>query len=69
VLTRPLALGADIVMHSATKYLTATRCPRARSSPARADEFWQRIVAVRSNLGRRARLARGLPLAARHADA
>jgi len=52
VLTRPLALGADIVMHSATKYLNGHSDVIAGSlTTARKDEFWQRIVAARSGYG------------------
>src|SRR5579863_468552 len=52
VLTRPLALGADIVMHSATKYLNGHSDVIAGSlTAARADEFWQRLVAARSGGG------------------
>jgi cystathionine gamma-synthase len=52
VLTRPLALGADIVMHSATKYLNGHSDVIAGSlTAARADEFWQRLVAARSSGG------------------
>lgn len=52
VLTRPLALGADIVMHSATKYLNGHSDVIAGSlTAARSDEFWHRIVAARSGGG------------------
>ncbi len=52
VLTRPLALGADIVMHSATKYLNGHSDVIAGSlTAARGDEFWQRLVAARSDGG------------------
>jgi cystathionine gamma-synthase len=52
VLTRPLALGADIVMHSATKYLNGHSDLLAGSlTAARADEFWARLVAARSGGG------------------
>jgi cystathionine gamma-synthase len=52
VLTRPLALGADIVMHSATKYLNGHSDVIAGSlTTARDDEFWQRLVAARSSGG------------------
>ncbi|MGE5271981.1 MAG: trans-sulfuration enzyme family protein [Thiohalocapsa sp.] len=51
-LTRPLDLGADIVMHSATKYLNGHSDVIAGSlSTAREDEFWQRLVARRSSGG------------------
>ncbi|HYU13063.1 MAG TPA: PLP-dependent aspartate aminotransferase family protein [Stellaceae bacterium] len=52
VLTRPLSLGADIVMHSATKYLNGHSDVIAGSlTTARKDEFWQRIVMARSGDG------------------
>ena len=52
VLTRPLALGADIVMHSATKYLNGHSDVIAGSlTAAREDGFWQRLVAARSGGG------------------
>jgi cystathionine gamma-synthase len=52
VLTRPLALGADIVMHSATKYLNGHSDVIAGSlTAAREDEFWQHLVAARSGGG------------------
>jgi cystathionine gamma-synthase len=44
VLTRPLALGADIVMHSATKYLNGhSDAVIGAVTTARKDEFWARI--------------------------
>jgi cystathionine gamma-synthase len=50
ILTRPLAFGADIVMHSATKYLNGHSDVVAGAlTTAREDEFWARI---RSNLVR-----------------
>ncbi|MGC2413005.1 MAG: PLP-dependent aspartate aminotransferase family protein, partial [Stellaceae bacterium] len=52
VLTRPLAHGADLVMHSATKYLNGHSDVIAGSlTAAREDEFWQRLVAARSGGG------------------
>jgi cystathionine gamma-synthase len=52
VLTRPLEHGADIVMHSATKYLNGHSDVIAGSlTAARADEFWQRLVAARGGGG------------------
>jgi cystathionine gamma-synthase len=52
VLTRPLALGADIVMHSATKYLNGHSDVIAGSlTTGNTDEFWQRLVAARSGGG------------------
>ncbi len=52
VLTRPLALGADIVMHSATKYLNGHSDVIAGTlTTAREDALWRRIVAARSGGG------------------
>jgi len=52
VLTRPLALGADIVMHSATKYLNGHSDVIAGTlTAARTDEFWHGLVAARSGGG------------------
>ena len=52
VLTRSLSLGADIVMHSATKYLNGHSDVIAGSlTTATKDEFWQRLVATRSGDG------------------
>ena len=52
VLTRPLELGADIVMHSATKYLNGHGDVVAGAlATARADPLWQRIRDVRANGG------------------
>ncbi|HYM73512.1 MAG TPA: aminotransferase class I/II-fold pyridoxal phosphate-dependent enzyme [Stellaceae bacterium] len=52
VLTRPIAFGADIVMHSATKYLNGHSDVIAGTlTGARDDEFWQRLVAMRSSSG------------------
>jgi cystathionine gamma-synthase len=52
VLTRPLALGADIVMHSATKYLNGHSDVIAGALAAREDDdFWKRIKRTRSTLG------------------
>ena len=52
VLTRPLEHGADIVMHSATKYLNGHSDVIAGSlTAAREDEFWRRLVGVRSGGG------------------
>lgn len=52
VLTRPIELGADIVMHSATKYLNGHSDVIAGSlTGAQKDEFWQRLVAARSSGG------------------
>jgi cystathionine gamma-synthase len=52
VLTRPLALGADLVMHSATKYLNGHSDVIAGTlTAAREDTFWARLCAVRSSGG------------------
>src|SRR5258708_4754348 len=52
VLTRPIELGADIVMHSATKYLNGHSDVIAGSlTTPRDDELWQRLVAARSGGG------------------
>jgi cystathionine gamma-synthase len=52
VLTRPLALGADLVMHSATKYLNGHSDVVAGTlTTAREDAFWARLRAARSSGG------------------
>lgn len=52
ILTRPLDLGADIVMHSATKYLNGHSDVIAGALATRADDdFWARIKRVRHTLG------------------
>lgn len=52
LLTRPIEHGADIVMHSATKYLNGHSDVIAGTlTGARADEFWQRLVVGRSSGG------------------
>lgn len=52
VLTQPLSLGADIVMHAATKYLNGHSDLVAGSLTTRADhEHWQRVRKVRAQLG------------------
>lgn len=52
VLTRPLLLGADIVMHSATKYLNGhSDLVMGTLTTARADEFWTRIKSIQSQIG------------------
>ena len=52
VLTRPLALGADLVMHSATKYLNGHSDVMAGAlTTAREDAFWQRLCSARSSAG------------------
>ena len=52
VLTRPIEHGADIVMHSATKYLNGHGDVVAGMlATARQDEFWERISHVRAHGG------------------
>jgi cystathionine gamma-synthase len=52
VLTRPIELGADIVMHSATKYLNGHSDVIAGAlATAKDDERWQRMRYVRSGGG------------------
>ena len=52
VLTRPLEHGADIVMHSATKYLNGHSDLTAGTVTTRADnDHWQRVRAVRAQIG------------------
>ena len=52
ILSQPLSLGADIVMHSATKYLNGHSDVLAGAlCTAREDEFWTRIKRVRAMLG------------------
>ncbi|MGQ0664168.1 MAG: trans-sulfuration enzyme family protein [Pseudomonadota bacterium] len=49
VLTRPIALGADIVMHAATKYLNGHSDVIAGALvAARDDDHWRRIKYVRA---------------------
>ena len=52
VLTRPIELGADIVMHSATKYLNGHSDVIAGTLTAREDSpLWLRIKSIRAQLG------------------
>jgi cystathionine gamma-synthase len=52
VLTRPLELGADLVVHSATKYLNGHSDVLAGAVlTARPDPFWERIRSWRRNAG------------------
>ena len=52
LLTRPIELGADIVMHSATKYLNGHSDVIAGAlASARDDETWQRIKYIRGSGG------------------
>ena len=52
VLTRPIEHGADIVMHSATKYLNG-HCDVIAGAlvTAREDELWERVCEVRIQAG------------------
>ena len=50
--TRPIEHGADIVMHSATKFLNGHSDVLAGALvAARDDDYWQRIITVRKELG------------------
>ena len=52
VLTRPLELGADMVMHSATKYLNGHGDVLAGALvTAHCDEYWDRIANIRHHAG------------------
>ncbi|NLH82874.1 MAG: PLP-dependent transferase [Phyllobacteriaceae bacterium] len=52
VFTRPIDLGADIVMHSATKYLNGhSDVGAGLLAAARPSELWNRIGAARAELG------------------
>jgi cystathionine gamma-synthase len=52
VLTRPLELGADIVMHAATKYLNGHSDVIAGTLTTREDSpMWQRIRGIRTQIG------------------
>jgi cystathionine gamma-synthase len=52
VLTRPIEHGADIVMHSATKYLNGHSDVIAGALvAAKQDEHWERIAAIRTGNG------------------
>ena len=52
VLTRPLALGADVVMHSATKYLNGhSDLVAGTLTVGNDDEYWQRLKSVRAQHG------------------
>jgi cystathionine gamma-synthase len=52
VLTRPLELGADLVMHAATKYLNGHSDLIAGVLVTRHDDaFWQRVKTVRAQIG------------------
>ncbi len=50
--TRPLALGADIVMHAATKVLNGHSDVIAGVlAAAKPDAFWERLVSIRKSQG------------------
>lgn len=52
VLSQPLALGADVVMHSATKYLNGHSDVVAGTLTTRVDDdYWKRIKLVRGQTG------------------
>lgn len=52
VLTQPIRFGADLVMHSATKYLNGHGDVVAGALvTAKEDEFWKRICDVRAEAG------------------
>ncbi|HYX02067.1 MAG TPA: aminotransferase class I/II-fold pyridoxal phosphate-dependent enzyme [Reyranella sp.] len=52
VLTRPIEQGADIVMHSATKYLNGHSDIIAGALVgARDDAYWTKLTAIRAQLG------------------
>ena len=52
ILTRPIEHGADLVMHSATKYLNGhSDVVAGMLAGARQDGFWERLVAIRSGNG------------------
>ncbi|MDI3282949.1 aminotransferase class I/II-fold pyridoxal phosphate-dependent enzyme [Polyangium sp. 15x6] len=52
VLTRPLELGADFVMHSATKYLNGHSDVLAGTlTAAHPGDFWERVRVTRSQVG------------------
>src|SRR6187402_2616036 len=52
VLSQPLDLGADLVMHSATKYLNGHSDLTAGSVTTRGDNaHWQRLRSVRAQIG------------------
>jgi cystathionine gamma-synthase len=52
VLTQPIDLGADLVMHAATKYLNGHSDVLAGALvTARDDEMWKRLKAIRHDMG------------------
>ena len=52
VLTRPIEFGADLVMHSATKYLNGHSDIIAGALVTREDDdYWQRLTMLRAQMG------------------
>jgi len=52
VLTQPLTLGADLVMHAATKYLNGHSDVIAGALiTTRDDDFWKRLKGIRHDMG------------------
>jgi cystathionine gamma-synthase len=52
VLTQPILLGADLVMHAATKYLNGHSDVLAGALvTAKDDDFWKRLKAIRHDMG------------------
>ena len=52
MITRPIEHGADLVMHSGTKYLNGhSDVVAGVLVTARADDYWRRIVGVRKGIG------------------
>jgi cystathionine gamma-synthase len=52
VFTRPLSLGADIVMHSATKYLNGhSDVVAGVLATGKRDDMWERVTALRTQHG------------------
>ncbi|HVJ51394.1 MAG TPA: PLP-dependent aspartate aminotransferase family protein [Aliidongia sp.] len=52
ILTRPIEHGADLVMHSATKYLNGhSDVVAGMLATAKLDEAWERIKSVRASIG------------------
>ena len=70
IFTRPLQLGADIVMHSATKYLNGHSDIIAGAlAAAGGTRLWSRIRKMRTQLGSALVRLRRLAVDARHAHA
>ncbi len=52
IFTRPLSLGADIVVHSATKYLNGhSDLVAGMLATAQRNEIWERIALLRAQVG------------------